>query len=218
MFGEQDELSRLLERSDELELHLRTILDDRNQFEAPRRNVSRVMCSLAREHAQSCRILIARLNLTSALGLIRLQYESIVRALWVGYVAKNSFISKMTADLSPDSARKASKMPMLAEMLAELEKAASIGEAPLQPIEELKEMKEHGWKPLSSIVHTGIHAIHRHKLGYPQPMIEQLLKISNGMLVITAYLMAVLSDNAHWMKNMNKYQAAFADCLPPERS
>ena len=214
MSSSVDQLDVLLERSQELEICLSGILNDRNQNEVKRRHVSRVLCSLSREHGQSCRILIAHLNLTSALGLIRLQYESLVRALWVGYVAKEKFINEIAADLTIDTIHKNSQTPTLTKMLEELEKGAKQGIAPLQPLQELKELKEHGWRPLNSLVHSGNHAYNRHKNGYPTQYVTQSLRISNGFFMITAYMMAVLSDDEHYMKNLKKYQIAFTDCLP----
>ena len=38
--------------------------------------LSRIMCGIAFEHAESIKILIASENFTSALGLFQLQYES----------------------------------------------------------------------------------------------------------------------------------------------
>lgn len=45
------------------------------------------MCSVSFEHAESAKILLASGNFTSALGLVRLQYEALVRALWLRYAA-----------------------------------------------------------------------------------------------------------------------------------
>ncbi|WP_412034982.1 DUF6988 family protein, partial [Vibrio sp. 1403] len=47
------------------------------------------MCSVSLEHAESLKILLATRNFTSALGLLRLQFESLVRGMWVLYAASD---------------------------------------------------------------------------------------------------------------------------------
>jgi len=52
------------------------------------------MCSVAFEHAESVKVLIASGNFTSALGLVRLQYEALVRAMWLLYSASDIAVSR----------------------------------------------------------------------------------------------------------------------------
>ena len=65
---------------------------------------SKVMCSIAFEHAESAKILISAGNLTSATGLVRLQYEALVRAMWLLYAASDTAVSKLTSDLTQETA------------------------------------------------------------------------------------------------------------------
>ncbi|WP_437438175.1 DUF6988 family protein [Microbulbifer thermotolerans] len=58
------------------------------------------MCSIAFEHAESAKMLISGGNLTSATGLVRLQYEALVRAMWLLYGAPDSAVSKLTSELT----------------------------------------------------------------------------------------------------------------------
>ncbi|MFK5953111.1 MAG: hypothetical protein QM498_08635, partial [Desulfobacterium sp.] len=57
-------------------------------------------------------------------------------------------------ELNAESARKSQKLPMLSVMLKKLE-----GQAPQIVLDQLLEFKEYSWKPLSSYIHGGIHAI-----------------------------------------------------------
>lgn len=174
---------------------------------------SRVMCSIAFEHAESAKMLISGGNLTSATGLVRLQYEALVRAMWLLYVASDTAVSKLTSELTQEAANKANRLPMLSEMLEKLQ-----GKAPQEPVNMLLEFKEYSWKPLSSFIHGGIHAIHRHSKGYPLPLLEQMVRISNGVSVMVGMLLVILHGGGAQRGKMPLIQREFADCLPDTKS
>jgi hypothetical protein len=176
----------------------------------PRSRVSRVMCGISFEHAESIKILIAGGNFTSAAGLMRLQYEAVVRALWVCFAVSDSFVDKLAASLSEETARKASTLPMVGEMLEKLESTA-----PPEAVGMLNEFREHQWKPLSSFVHGGLHAIHRHDTGYPVGLLLQAVKSSNGLLIMAAMLLVILHRGKDQSGRIPAIQIEFADCLPP---
>ena len=106
------------------------------------------MCSISFEHAESAKMLISSGNFTSATGLVRLQYEALVRAMWLLYAASETAVSKLMCELTSESSHKANKLPMLSEMLDKLD-----GKAPPEALSMLKEFKDYSWKPLSSFVH-----------------------------------------------------------------
>ncbi len=78
------------------------------------------MCRLAFEHAESATMLIAAGPFTSATALVRLQYEALVRAMWLVFAASEQAVSKLMCELTADSADKANNSPMLSKMLDEL--------------------------------------------------------------------------------------------------
>ncbi len=170
---------------------------------------SRILCSVVYEHAESIKILISTGNLTSATGLVRLQYEALVRAMWLLYAASDVAVDKLMAELTNESAQKANKLPMLSEMLSKLE-----GKAPEVAMDALNEFKEYSWKALSSYVHGGIHAISRHSKGYPVEQLIQLLKISNGLLIMAGMLLVILSGDPKQKGKIPSIQMKFKDCLP----
>ena len=167
------------------------------------------MCSLTFEHAESIKILTASGNFTSAFGLFRLQYEALVRTLWLLYAASDIAVSKMAAELTQEGVKRAEKLPMLSEMLNKLE-----GKAPTEALTMLLEFKEYSWRPLSSFIHGGIHAINRHGEGYSPPLIENLLKQSNGVSTMVGMLLVILHGGGAQKGKITKIQAEFADCLP----
>lgn len=206
-------INSLLSRSAELESRLLEFLALAPFDDSERVMASRVMCSIAFEHAESAKMLISGGNLTSATGLVRLQYEALVRAMWLLYAAPDNAVSKLTSELTQETANKANRLPMLSEMLEKLQ-----GKAPQEPVNMLLEFKEYSWKPLSSFIHGGIHAIHRHSKGYPLPLLEQMVRISNGVSVMVGMLLVILHGGGAQRGKMPLIQREFADCLPDTKS
>jgi hypothetical protein len=66
---------------------------------------------VAFEHAESAKILLTSGNFTSALGLVRLQYEAFVRAMWLFFAASDLEVSKLLSELTHDSSKRAQNFP-----------------------------------------------------------------------------------------------------------
>jgi hypothetical protein len=86
-FNMAAQLDELLMRSAELEQELVEIFSSPPANSTDRLAASRIMCGVAFEHAESAKILIAAGNFTSALGIVRLQYEALLRAFWLLFCA-----------------------------------------------------------------------------------------------------------------------------------
>lgn len=203
-------LNSLLARSAELEKALVPFLNIQKVTQSDRLTTSRIMCGVAMEHAESVKILIASGNFTSALGLIRLQYEALLRAMWLCYAASDDTVSKLLREFTRETIGTSEKLPMPAEMLKGLE-----GKAPQGAMVSLIGFKENSWKPLSSYVHGGVHALHRHSTGYPTSLLADTLRASNALSTMAAMLAVILSGDRTIAGGMQELQVSFADCLPP---
>ncbi len=212
MSRKEPSINELLSRSAELEAALTEFVALKPYDNSSRRVASRILCSVAFEHAESAKLLIVAGNFTSAVGLLRLQYEALVRAMWLLYAASDNAVEKLAGELTHEGAKKAEKMPMLSEMLTKLN-----GKAPEQATDMLLEFKQYSWKPLSSFVHGGIHAINRHSKGYPVALLAQALRASNGVSTMVGMLLVILSGDAAQQGKVSALQAEFADCLPPHK-
>jgi hypothetical protein len=202
-------INELLSCSAELEKELTLLFKLPPYDDTDRIRSSHVMCGVGFEHAESVKILIASGNFTSAMGVLRLQYEAFVRAVWLLYAATDSWTSKLMEELTQDSVRKANNLPLLSKMLEKLE-----GNAPTELLNSILEFKEYSWKPLSSFIHGGIHAIHRHNKGYPAPLLVQTLKASNGLSLMVGMLVVILSGDKSQSGKMAKLQVEYIKCLP----
>lgn len=201
-------LHTLLMRSLQLEKLLIKLIDFEAETLSDRTASSQIMCGVAFEHAESLKMLIARDNFTSATGLLRLQYEALVRAVWLQYAATDKVTSRLMGEFNQETAKKADRLPMMTEMLNELD-----GKAPTDTMARILQFKEHAWKPLSSYVHGGIHVLHRHGKGYPQVLIHQAVKASNSVSIIIAMHLARLANNRRRAAMLAVIQLTFADCL-----
>lgn len=204
------DMNQLLARSAELEARVAEFLglplfDDSNRLRAVRS-----VASLGFEHAQSLKYLTAAGLCTSASALLRVQYEALVRAIWMHHCASDQMVEIMLAELTRETAKQASRIPMLSQMLDEIE-----AKAPHVPVASLREFKHYSWKPLSSYVHGGIHAVHRHGRGFPIELALMQIRHSNGLLGLAGNLLLIIAGTPAETGVMGKIYKEFADCLPP---
>lgn len=203
------DIADLLHQSDELATELYVLLELPPYDNTPRITASRTLCGVSFEHSESVRILITTGNFTSSLGVLRMQYEALVKAIWSLYAASDNSISKLQSELNHETAKWADKIPLLSELLVELE-----GKAPALVLGQLNEFKEYSWKPLSSYIHGGIHAITRHGKGYPNELLAQAVRSSNGLQVMTGMMLVILSGDTKQKGRMSRIQQRFANCCP----
>lgn len=204
------DMNQLLARSAELEARVTgfpflPLFDESNRLRAVR-----AVASLGFEHAQSLKYLTAAGLCTSASALLRVQYESLVRAIWMHHCATEQDVELMLAELTRESAKQASKIPMLSRMLDEIEV-----KAPHVPVAALREFKHYSWKPLSSYVHGGIHAVNRHGRGFPMELALMQIRHSNGLLGVAGNLLLIIAGIPAEAGIMAGIYKEFADCLPP---
>ena len=203
------EIVELLRRSDELSAELGIFIGIRPYDESARIKSSCILCGVSLEHAGGVRVLINSGTFTSALGVLRMQYEALVKAVWAFYAASDNMIGKLQSDLNTGSVNWADNIPSLKELLSELEE-----NIPRQVIGQLLEFKEYSWKPLSSYVHGGIHAITRHGQGYPAEILVQAVKLSNGLQLMAAMMLIILSGDTGNQGKLPGIQQRFSDCCP----
>ena len=166
---------------------------------------------LAIEHATGTCTLI-RIGLApSAIALMRPQFESLVRGIWVVHAASDAWVSKLGEPLTAVSAKHANEGPMLTEMLKGLSASQS---APKEIVEQLKEYRDVTWKALNSYVHGGLHPIARTASGYPARLTYDVVRNSNAITAITFQLLSILTGDPAAMEPVRALHREFCDCLP----
>ena len=178
--------------------------------DSPRVRISGVACSLSLEHWSSVRMLLRSGMLPSAVVVHRAQFEALARSIWLLYSANDAQISKLTAALSLESEQAAKNMPLITDMMHDLEK-----NAPPQAFDALNRFKEISWKALNSFAHAGIHPIRRHADGYPVRLLQDILRNANGLAVLSCFQVAGLSGRQPLQRDILTASTKYPECMPP---
>ena len=101
---------------------------------------------------------------------------------------------------------------MMAEMLKQLANEPKAAQA----LMGLQAFKTNNSPALNSYVHIGIHALQRQATGYPVAVVQGVLRNSNGLLLMTAMSLAVLSGQQPQVGRIVQLQleAVFSGVLP----
>lgn len=212
-------IEQILRRSEELDDTIVQLLDLDNYpvygEDAPRMRLSVTAASLAMEHARALRNLVAGGFVSSAAPLMRLQYEATTRSVWLLFAAKEEHIALVAAPLTPVADEAARKLPLAREMIKQLQNASATVPAAAAPAAMLGRFDDMQRHALNSFVHGGIHALRRHEDGFPARLVQQLIECSNGLVTISAMMLAILTGDKLLMTRMNRVHVGFEDCLTP---
>lgn len=207
----EEKLSTLIDRT--LVFH-QAVLDHVSAIvpaEGKRFLVSFQAAFLSLEHATGALALIKLGLLPSAYTLMRPQYESLVRGVWLLYAANGAWVERLGEPLTLESAKRANEGLMLAEMLKELE---SSSQSPRPLVEQLKQFRDVAWKAMNSYTHGGLHPLSRTLTGYPAQLTYDVVRNSNAIVAIAMQLASILSGNPYNMEPVRRFHLDYADCLP----
>ena len=207
-----DELAHTLDRS--IELH-EAVLELTESFEPyPELHFDLAFQSalLSMEHATASLLLLQNEMEAPGMALLRPQFESLVRAIWLVYAASEAQVEKLAMPLTIETARRGDDLPMLSEMLKRLE---ATSEAPRHIVVQLQAYKDITWKALNSFTHGGMHPLSKYVTGYPPKLVFDTLCNSNGIFMMAAQLLCILTgipeNQAQWRKLIDE----FTDCFHP---
>jgi hypothetical protein len=177
-----------------------------------RSQLAMMLSTIAIEHGISLRVLVSMENLASAVALLRVQFETVTRALWLHFAASDERIDRFAELIVSRSLKEPANVPSMQEMLDALGKTA-----PSTISKMLGELKQGAWGPLNSYVHAGIHPLMQAHHGFPPEYALQSLRNANGLSTMAAILMAVLSGDREITRHIREIQLAHLECLPPLR-
>jgi len=146
----------------------------------------------------------------SAIALQRLQFEAMVRALWLHDVATDAWIDRYFAAVKVNPMKDPNFSPSVGEMLEAL---STTCHAPA--VRMLVALKDAAWGPMNSYVHSGIHPVLRQHVEFPSEYAVQVLRNSNGLAGMAATLTAIMIGDAGIATRVRDAQLAHIDCLPP---
>jgi hypothetical protein len=210
--AQEGRFTTLLERSNQFERALTNCFPDSDPMLVyPERECGIALASLllSLEHVSVLRSAFAVAAPNSAASLLRLQFETIVRAAWLLFAATPEQIAKLDGALDSESQKLAEKLPRLHDMLAAVARDAPKGLAT-----PLVEFNVYHRQPLNSFVHGGIHALRRRQGGFPTELAIQLITMSNGLLHLAHRVLADIGGGVR-MNDVTNLHLQFSDCLPP---
>lgn len=207
-------LGQALTRADQLDNALMgaIVADQYRPYDGSARISASVSAAcVALEHGRALRVLVAQGLPTAALSLLRLQHEALTRAVWLLYAATDLAVEKLAAPLSKETEAAANKLPMMADMLKQLADKPAAAQALIG----LLAFKSNNAAALNSFVHGGIHALHRHARGFPEPLLIGALCNCNGLILMAGMMLAVLAGSQPMVRRVSRLQVEFAADLPP---
>jgi hypothetical protein len=206
-----DHLIAFVERTGAFQESVHRYVSNLVPTEATRHQVAFDSGLISLQHAAAALALVSQEIYPSAFALMRPQYESSLRGFWLTYAASDGWIEKLSVPLTNESARRASKLAMPAEMLEDLAKCC---DAPKFIIGQYKSYGEVTWRALSSFTHGGLHPLARLATGYPPQLTYDVLRNSNGVIALTTQLLSNLTGDERNMEPVRDFHREYADCLP----
>ena len=161
------------------------------------------------EHGIGVNGLLAMGLPTQAMVLLRSQFEAVVRAYWLLFIADDNKISKLKFGYTFEEQFEKDDYPMAGKMLDELCNA----NLPAQPvIDHLCAFKKYHLKQLHSLVHTGKQSFTRHTMGYTDEMLITLMRQSNNLITVASQIMLkhTVPDKQKFIHHLiEKYRPCF---------
>lgn len=186
--GRLRRLHEVLAGSDGLHVDIEALLGDFHWPDLDTRGVATLMlCQLTFEHGVAIRALLGAGLHTSAVALLRVQFDAVVRGAWLLHVANDEQAERLAAPLTPEGEQGAKNLPSTHDMIAALEQRGPRGSGTL-----LRRFKERVGRGLDSFVHAGVHPIHRRAGEYPEAMLADLVRNSNAVSMLATIVLAEL--------------------------
>lgn len=132
-----------------------------------------------------------------AMIVFRAQFEAVVRAYWLLYIANNDQILSLNFSYTFEEQFEKDNYPMISEMLKKL----SSVDLPAKPIVDfLCDFKKYHLTQLNSLVHTGKQSFTRDVMGFNEEMLNTLMRQSNNLITAASQIML-----KHTIPNNQKY-------------
>jgi len=169
--------------------------------------LTKCLAGISFEHSKSIMLLMAAHNYTTAVSLLRLQYEAVARGMWLHFSAKDNFLNKYVGPI--DIKKLPPDFPTVTEMIDQIIKGPVKG-----PGEMLQQFKDVTWSGMNSYVHNGFLPIERFLNGYPNELLVQIMQSSNALNIMIAMVLARMSGDMSRINLVKQLQVGFKDCLP----
>ena len=200
----------MLEGSALLHADIREHLDGVKINATHRGDLTAVLCGMTFEHAESILILIHQENASSALALVRVQFEALMRAFWMHFAATDERVERCVAPLAPDITKEPDLFPTVTEMLKHID-----GKAPPTVVHSLSAYMSMAWNAMNSYTHGSLRPMIRFRNGYAPELLSQTIQNANGVQLFAAMLLAQMTNNPEVVGGVVEISRRHAHVLPP---
>lgn len=207
----QEKVDAFLERTDHFHQAVASHIVGLTPADETRYCIAFQAALLSLEHASASVLLIRSGLFASAIALMRTQYESLARGIWLLYAASETWVDKLSEPLTVENAKRGNECLGLADMLKQLEGSP---QSPRPIVEQLKNYKDAAWKAMNSYAHGGLHPLSRTITGYPMQLTVDVVHNLNAIVALAGQLAAILTGDPRNMGRVRTIHADFADCLP----
>lgn len=202
-----------LSRAEKLQDALATIVDYPLWDESPKVTLSATLAVSSLQFAAAVRVLCGSGLLLGASATLRSQFEATIRSVWVLHRATENQVERLSADLSLEAQQASKNIPLVNEMIGELEKVPQLKNLLIA----LNQFKTSSWVPLNSFVHSGIHAVHWTKKGESPQLLDTVFRSSNGLTLISFQHLGILTGRPNVQFELFSAAASFSSILPNPR-
>ena len=169
---------------------------------------------LALEHGTALNALFDMGMGNSAVALLRLEYEALLRSAWLLYAATDAQVQKASAPLTLEAADAAKNLPNAEQMLLDLERKLKTQPGLIGLVAPLRELRDAGWRQMNAFVHAGIHPLARTRDGFPEQLAVSVVKLSNGLVHFAARLLSRFTGDEEVMRQVDEAYTQFQDVMP----
>lgn len=206
-----EDLSQILALSEKFDNDVLALLEEGWSPTSQRVHICLAFCKAAIEHAISQRVLIEAGLHGTALGLIRLQFETVVRAAWVLHGASEDWLAKFSMPVPDGQLAEPQMGPPIPAMLEAIKIHATEAEGELRRLNQTM-------KVMHSFVHGGAHLVVHALRGYPSGKLVAVLQNRNLLSLMLTNVIVIASQQPQLRGRVGQLSQAHASCMPPSTS
>ncbi|OGO84542.1 MAG: hypothetical protein A2203_15650 [Chromatiales bacterium RIFOXYA1_FULL_46_5] len=207
----ENELDALLPRSFEMYQFMAEHINELEPIPDLKHKLAFQSGVLCFEHGLAMLRLVSEGLTSSGMGLMRLQYESLVRGLWFLYTDNKVWFTKLSnAKILDPIGLKKLETPMIADML----KALDQSEGPLHILAQLNEFRAVTNSSINSFTHSGLLALIGSSKGYDEKLIYDAIRNANAVAAINIQMLSILTGMDDAIEPVRGMHCKFVDCLP----
>ena len=206
--GEYARFGRFLDGCAALDSDVALLLSEGKNISSARHVITMGFCRAALEHAVSQRVLLGAGYHGTALALVRLHFETTVRAAWVQFGATEDWVSRFTQPVPVGSLNEPTLGPPIPSMLDSIE-----ARAPDMALECRRLYQT--VKVMHSFVHGGAHLVTHALRGYPIDKLVEVLRNRNLLCLMLCNVIIGSSGKTELYGTVGRLSRRHMDVMPP---